>query len=42
METKTKTEQKNKSNKETALGSLEGENTNQERDPFLEGLNGSY
>lgn len=39
METTKKTEQKNQENKNTALGSLDGENTNTERDPFLEGLN---
>ena len=39
METQKKVEEKNKSNVNTALGSLEGNNSNTERDPFMDGLN---
>jgi hypothetical protein len=39
IETQKKVEEKNQNNKETALGSLEGDNSNTERDPFMEGLN---
>lgn len=39
MEAEKKIVNKNQTNKETALGSLEGDNTNTERDPFMDGLN---